>query len=71
MAVAGNLDVDHRLTVLLAIAYDQSAAWPTRVIPICINVIQHPLPTALHFYKLVQAIRRAVTIFDNELTVCI
>lgn len=69
MAVAGSLDVDHGLTVPLSIAYDQPNQWPTAVIPLCVNVIQYPQPTALRCYKLGQAIKRAVGKFDQDLTV--
>ena len=69
MAVAGSLDVDHGLTVPLSIAYDQPNQWPTAVIPLCVNVIQYPQPTALRCYKLGQAIKRAVEKFDQDLTV--
>ena len=69
MAVAGSLDVDHGLTVPLSIAYDQPDEWPTAVVPLCVNVIQHPLPTALRCYKLGQAIGRAVASFDQDISV--
>jgi len=69
MAVAGSLDVDHGLTVPLSIAYDQPAEWPTAVVPLCVNVIQHPLPTAMRCYRLGQAIGRAVASFDADLSV--
>ncbi len=69
MAVAGSLDVDHGLTVPLSIAYDQPNQWPTAVIPLCVNVIQYPQPSALRCYKLGQAIKRAVEKFDQDLTV--
>ena len=69
MAVAGSLDVDHGLTVPLSIAYDQPDAWPAPVVPVCVNVIQHPLPTALRCYKLGQAIGRAVASYDDDLTI--
>ena len=69
MAVTAEFDVDHGLTVPLSIAYDQPAAWPAKVIPLCVNVIQHPQPTALRCYKLAQAIRRAVDSFPEDLTV--
>jgi len=39
------------------------------VIPLCVNVIQHPQPTALRCYKLGQAIRRAVDSFPEDITV--
>ena len=69
MAVSGNLEVDHGLTVPLSIAYDQPSEWPTRVIPLCVNVIQHPQPTALRCYKLGEAIGRAIASWDEDITV--
>ncbi len=69
MAVAGSLDVDHGLTVPLTIAYHQPEAWPCRIIPLCVNVIQYPQPTALRCYKLGQAIKRAIASFDEDITV--
>jgi protocatechuate 4,5-dioxygenase beta chain len=69
MAVAGSLDVDHGLTVPLSVAYDQPKAWPTQVIPICVNVIQYPQPTPLRCFKLGQAIRRAVDSYPEDLKV--
>ncbi|XDZ69894.1 class III extradiol dioxygenase subunit beta [Alphaproteobacteria bacterium LSUCC0744] len=69
MAVAGSLEVDHGLTVPLSVAYDQPDVWPTKVIPLCVNVIQYPQPTPLRCYKLGQAIRRAVESFPEDLRV--
>jgi len=69
MAVTADFDVDHGLTVPMSIAYDQPDVWPTKVIPLCVNVIQHPQPTALRCYKLGQAIRRAVDSFPEDITV--
>ena len=69
MAVTADFDVDHGLTVPLSIAYDQPDAWPAKVIPLCVNVIQYPQPTALRCFKLGQAIRRAVDSFPDDITV--
>ena len=69
MAVTADFDVDHGLPVPLAIAYAQPDAWPAKVIPLCVNVIQYPQPTALRCFKLGQAIRRAVDSFPEHITV--
>ena len=69
MAVAGSVDLDHGCTVPLSIAYDQPQKWPTKVIPLCVNVIQHPLPSAMRCYKLGQAIGRAVASFPEDISV--
>ncbi|MDB4022004.1 class III extradiol dioxygenase subunit beta [Litorivicinus sp.] len=71
LAVAASLDLDHGFTVPLSIAYDQPDVWPTSVIPVCVNVIQHPLPTALRCFRLGQAIGRAVASFPQDMSVAI
>ena len=45
--------------------------WPAAVVPIEINVLQYPLPTALRCYKLGEAVRRAVESFPQDLRVVI
>ena len=69
MAVAASVDLDHGLTVPLSIAYDQPEKWPTAVVPLIVNVIQHPLPTAMRCYKLGQAIGRAIASFPEDISV--
>ncbi len=63
------LDVDHGLTVPLSLVYGQPEAWPVRVIPIAVNVVQYPPPTGHRCFMLGQAIRRAVQDFDEDLNV--
>jgi protocatechuate 4,5-dioxygenase, beta chain len=63
------LDVDHGLTVPLSLVYGQPEQWPVRVIPLAVNVVQYPPPTARRCFKLGQAIRRAVESFDQDLAV--
>jgi protocatechuate 4,5-dioxygenase beta chain len=63
------LDVDHGLTVPLSLVYGQPGQWPVRVIPLAVNVVQYPPPTAHRCFKLGQAIRRAVEGYDEDLAV--
>jgi protocatechuate 4,5-dioxygenase, beta chain len=63
------LDVDHGLTVPLSLVYGQPDAWPVRVIPLAVNVVQYPPPTGHRCYLLGQAIRRAVQSYGEDLTV--
>jgi protocatechuate 4,5-dioxygenase beta chain len=41
------------------------------VVPIAVNVIQHPLPTSLRCWKLGQAIRKAVDLYPEDTRVVI
>jgi protocatechuate 4,5-dioxygenase, beta chain len=63
------LDVDHGLTVPLSLVYGQPEAWPVRVIPLAVNVVQYPPPTGHRCYMLGQAIRRAVQSYPEDLSV--
>jgi protocatechuate 4,5-dioxygenase, beta chain len=69
ITIVNKLDVDHGLTVPLSLMFGQPEAWPVRVIPIPVNVVQYPPPTGNRCYALGEAIRRAVTRFDEDLNV--
>jgi protocatechuate 4,5-dioxygenase beta chain len=69
MTVINQMNVDHGLTVPLSLLFGQPTAWPVRVVPIMVNVIQYPPPTGERCFKLGQAIRRAVESFDEDLNV--
>jgi len=71
MTMMNEMDVDHGLTVPLSLACGQPEAWPFKVIPICVNVIQYPQPTAERCYALGKAIRKAVESYDEDLKVVI
>lgn len=71
MTIVNRMPVDHGLTVPLSIVFDQPEAWPTRVIPLAVNVIQYPQPSGRRCYHLGQAIRRAVDSYPKDLKVAI
>lgn len=51
--------VDHAFTLPMALLWPDQA-WPVRVVPVCINTVQLPLPSARRCYTLGEAIGRAV-----------
>jgi protocatechuate 4,5-dioxygenase, beta chain len=69
MTVINQMAVDHGLTVPLSLLFGQPDAWPVRVVPIAVNVIQFPPPTGERCFKLGRAIRRAVESFGEDLNV--
>ncbi len=69
MTIINKLDVDHGLTVPLTLMFGQPEAWPTRIIPVPVNVVQYPPPTGNRCFLLGQAIRRAVESFPEDLKV--
>ena len=44
-------------------------AWPVKVIPFHVNVVQYPVPSGQRCFALGQAIRRAIESFDQPLKV--
>jgi protocatechuate 4,5-dioxygenase beta chain len=70
LTVFQELDVDHGFTVPLSVwTPEPGDAWPCPVIPIVVNVIQYPQPTAARCYALGQAIGRALASYDGARTV--
>jgi len=71
LTIVNKMDVDHGLTVPLSLMYGQPAAWPVKVIPFAVNVVQYPPPTGHRCYMLGKAIRRAIDTFAAPLRVAI
>jgi len=69
LTIVNSMDVDHGLTVPLSLMFGQPEAWPARIIPLAVNVIQYPPPTGNRCYALGEAIRRAVESFPEDLDV--
>jgi protocatechuate 4,5-dioxygenase beta chain len=71
MTIVNQMDVDHGLTVPLSLMFGQPDAWPVKVIPLAVNVVQYPPPTGNRCYNLGKAIRRAVESFPQDLKVVV
>lgn len=71
MAQALEMDVDHGLTVPLSVLCGTPPAWPFPVIPLAVNVIKYPQPTARRCFRLGEAIGRAVSSYPEDLRVAV
>ena len=71
ITIVNEMQVDHGLTVPMSLLFGQPQAWPVRVIPLAVNVIQYPAPTGNRCYRLGQAIQKAVESWDEDLKVVI
>ncbi len=69
LTLVNELDVDHGLTVPMSLVYGTPEAWPTKVIPLAVNVVQYPPPTGNRCLNLGKAIRRAVESFPEDISV--
>lgn len=71
MTIVNRMDVDHGLTVPLSLMFGQPEAWPCKVIPLAVNVVQYPPPTGRRCLNLGKAIARAVERYEEDLKVVI
>jgi protocatechuate 4,5-dioxygenase, beta chain len=63
------MSVDHGFVVPLQLFWPEGR--PVKTVPICINTVQHPVPTPARCYKLGQAIGRAVASYAEDLNVVV
>jgi protocatechuate 4,5-dioxygenase beta chain len=71
LTIVNHMDVDHGLTVPLSLVYGQPAAWPAKIIPLAVNVVQYPPPLGRRCLNLGRAIGRAVASYPQDLKVMI
>jgi len=69
IAVFQERALDHGVNSPLSLLWPHEPDWPGALVPIEINVLQYPLPTAMRCYKLGQAVRRAVESYPEDLKV--
>jgi len=62
--ICQDMAVDHGILSVLPVLGDAAIAIP--VVPIAINVIQHPLPTARRLFRLGAAVRRAIESYEQD-----
>ena len=63
--------IDHGCAAPLPLLWPHVPDWPGTVVPIAINVLQYPLPTARRCYRLGQAVRRAIESYPEDLKVVV
>jgi len=71
MAFFQSKPIDHGIASPLPLLWPHVPDWPATVVPIAINVLQYPLPTARRCYRLGQAVRRAVESYPVDLKVVV
>jgi protocatechuate 4,5-dioxygenase, beta chain len=72
LTLCQEMAVEHGFLVPMNLCFPHSANdWPVHAIPLQVNVIQHPLPTARRCYRLGSAIRKAVEAYPAETRVVV
>lgn len=72
MTIMNEMDVDHGLTVPLSVMFGDKTPeddWGTLVIPLAVNVVQYPAPTANRCYALGQSIKKAIESWPEDINV--
>ena len=62
--ICQEIRVDHGMLSILPLLWD--TPWPAPIVPLAVNVIQPPLPTARRLAKLGTALRRAVETYPED-----
>lgn len=57
--------VDHAVTLPMVLLWPDQK-WPIKIVPVCINTVQAPLPSAKRCYKLGAAVARAIDSWQSD-----
>ena len=71
LTIFQDLPLDHGLHSPLTMLWPSKPDWPGRVIPLVVNVLQHPLPTPARCFKLGRHLRKAILSYPEDLKVAI
>ncbi|MGH7798926.1 MAG: class III extradiol dioxygenase family protein [Candidatus Binatia bacterium] len=71
VTVCQEMALDHGLLTPLPLLWSHKPHWAIKVLPIFVNVIQHPLPTARRLWKLGKALRKAVESYPKDVRVAV
>lgn len=71
ITICQEMKVDHGFMVPMMTMWPDAKAWPVRTVPIAVNTVQHPLPSAARCYKLGRALGRAIESYPEDVKVVV
>jgi protocatechuate 4,5-dioxygenase beta chain len=71
LATCQRMMVDHGFIVPMALMWRHLPQWPVKAIPLAVNTVQHPIPSAQRLFKLGQALGEAIRSYPEDLKVVI
>lgn len=71
LTICQEMKVEHGFLVPMHLCFGHEPDWPVKTVPLQVNVLQHPLPTARRCFKLGKSIRRAIESYPGDLKVVI
>jgi gallate dioxygenase len=63
--------LDHGCFSPLSMMWPHEPAWPGKIVPLQVGVLQFPVPSALRCYKLGQSLRKAIESYPEDLKVAL
>jgi protocatechuate 4,5-dioxygenase beta chain len=63
--------VDHGFVNPIRALYGTLTEWPVKTMPIAVNVVQHPVPSAARCYKLGKALGKAIESYPEDMRIVI
>ena len=71
MTTCQEMLVDHGFIVPMSLMWRHLPDWPVKAIPLAVNTVQHPVPSARRCLKLGQALGEAIKSYPEDLKVVI
>ncbi|MDN5842255.1 MAG: protocatechuate 3,4-dioxygenase [Alcaligenaceae bacterium] len=71
LTMCQEMSVEHGFLVPMHLCFEHASDWNVAAVPLAVNVLLHPLPTARRCWRLGQAIRQAVEADERDLRVVI
>ncbi|MDX2369019.1 MAG: class III extradiol dioxygenase family protein [Colwellia sp.] len=71
MCTCQEMLVDHGFVNPMRVLFGDHEVWPIKTVPLVVNTVQHPLPSAKRCYKLGQALKVAIESYPEDLKVVI
>ena len=66
IAICQEMKVDHGLIVPIQVIWPDADAWPIQVVPVAVNMVQHPLPSAKRCCDLGRSIGDAIRSYPED-----
>lgn len=64
--ICQEIEVDHGIQVPMELFFGRPERWPVKVVPIFVNVIQHPIPLPARCYEMGAVLRRAIESYPGD-----
>lgn len=71
MTTCQEMKVDHGCVVPMNLMFRHLPSWPCKLLPLAVNTVQHPLPSAKRCYDLGKALRKAIESYPEDMKVVI